>query len=226
MQTDLLDGMSTATSDLIVANPPYVPDSDAAACSRSRRSTSRRGAVRRRRRPARSSAGNPRHGGRTSGRRAAASSSSSASARTTRCATLAGATRLAGRCASATTCRASRATLVLRRVSREPTACSARSSRADSRRRSSTRTTLVAFKDINPQAPMHVLVVPRRHIATLNDLAAEDDALVGRDGPARRRARGASRATPSAATGRCSTATPTPGRRCSTSICTCSADGR
>ena len=38
---------------------------------------------------------------------------------------------------------------------------------------------LVAFKDINPQAPMHVLVVPRRHIATLNDLAALDDGLVG-----------------------------------------------
>ncbi len=38
---------------------------------------------------------------------------------------------------------------------------------------------LVAFKDINPQAPMHVLIVPRRHIASLNDLTAEDDALVG-----------------------------------------------
>ena len=38
---------------------------------------------------------------------------------------------------------------------------------------------LVAFKDINPQAPMHVLVVPRRHIASLNDLTAEDDGLVG-----------------------------------------------
>jgi histidine triad (HIT) family protein len=38
---------------------------------------------------------------------------------------------------------------------------------------------LVAFKDINAQAPMHVLVVPRRHIATLNDLAPEDDGLVG-----------------------------------------------
>jgi len=31
---------------------------------------------------------------------------------------------------------------------------------------------LVVFNDINPQAPMHVLVVPRRHVATLNDLAA------------------------------------------------------
>jgi len=38
---------------------------------------------------------------------------------------------------------------------------------------------LVAFKDITPQAPTHVLVVPRRHIASLNDLSAEDDALVG-----------------------------------------------
>jgi histidine triad (HIT) family protein len=38
---------------------------------------------------------------------------------------------------------------------------------------------VVAFKDINPQAAMHVLVVPRRHIATLNDLKPEDDALVG-----------------------------------------------
>jgi histidine triad (HIT) family protein len=38
---------------------------------------------------------------------------------------------------------------------------------------------LVAFKDINPQAPTHVLIVPRRHIATLNDLTPEDDGLVG-----------------------------------------------
>ena len=38
---------------------------------------------------------------------------------------------------------------------------------------------LVAFKDIDPQAPLHVLIVPRRHIETLNDLAVEDDALVG-----------------------------------------------
>jgi len=38
---------------------------------------------------------------------------------------------------------------------------------------------LVAFKDINPQAPLHVLIVPRRHIETLNDLAPGDDALVG-----------------------------------------------
>lgn len=38
---------------------------------------------------------------------------------------------------------------------------------------------LVAFRDINPQAPLHALVVPRRHIATLNDLGPDDDGLVG-----------------------------------------------
>ena len=38
---------------------------------------------------------------------------------------------------------------------------------------------VIAFNDINPQARMHVLVVPKRHIATLNDLSTEDDELVG-----------------------------------------------
>ena len=38
---------------------------------------------------------------------------------------------------------------------------------------------LVAFQDINPQAPTHVLVVPREHVATLNDLDPAHDALVG-----------------------------------------------
>ncbi len=38
---------------------------------------------------------------------------------------------------------------------------------------------LVAFKDVNPQAPLHVLIVPRRHLATLNDLTPEDDRLIG-----------------------------------------------
>jgi histidine triad (HIT) family protein len=38
---------------------------------------------------------------------------------------------------------------------------------------------MLAFNDINPQAPTHVLVVPKRHIESLNELAAGDDALVG-----------------------------------------------
>ncbi|OFW02451.1 MAG: histidine triad nucleotide-binding protein [Acidobacteria bacterium RIFCSPLOWO2_02_FULL_68_18] len=39
--------------------------------------------------------------------------------------------------------------------------------------------TLVAIKDINPQAPLHVLIIPRRHVATVNDLSPSDDGLVG-----------------------------------------------
>jgi len=38
---------------------------------------------------------------------------------------------------------------------------------------------LMAFTDINPQAPMHLLVVPKEHIPTLNDLDAKHDALMG-----------------------------------------------
>lgn len=39
---------------------------------------------------------------------------------------------------------------------------------------------VLAFRDINPQAPVHVLIIPKRHIATLNDLSQADAALVGR----------------------------------------------
>ena len=38
---------------------------------------------------------------------------------------------------------------------------------------------LVAFNDIAPAAPMHVLIVPREHIATVNELEPRHDALVG-----------------------------------------------
>ncbi len=38
---------------------------------------------------------------------------------------------------------------------------------------------VLAFNDINPQAPTHVLVIPKRHIASLSDLAADDDQIVG-----------------------------------------------
>ena len=37
-----------------------------------------------------------------------------------------------------------------------------------------------AFEDLNPQAPTHVLVVPRKHVATANDLGPQDEALVGK----------------------------------------------
>ena len=39
--------------------------------------------------------------------------------------------------------------------------------------------TAVAFRDINPQAPTHVLVIPRKHIATINHIDEEDQAVVG-----------------------------------------------
>lgn len=39
---------------------------------------------------------------------------------------------------------------------------------------------VLAFRDINPEAPVHILLIPRRHIATLNDLAAADAELIGR----------------------------------------------
>jgi histidine triad (HIT) family protein len=40
--------------------------------------------------------------------------------------------------------------------------------------------TVLAFHDIKPQAPVHVLVVPKRHVTSLLDLAPADDALAGR----------------------------------------------
>ena len=38
---------------------------------------------------------------------------------------------------------------------------------------------VLAFNDINPQASTHVLVVPKKHVATLNDLGPDDDGIVG-----------------------------------------------
>jgi histidine triad (HIT) family protein len=37
----------------------------------------------------------------------------------------------------------------------------------------------LAFRDLNPQAPTHVLVIPRKHISSLNELDDADAALVG-----------------------------------------------
>ena len=38
---------------------------------------------------------------------------------------------------------------------------------------------VIAIEDINPQAPLHLLIIPKTHIPTLNDLAPQDDALLG-----------------------------------------------
>jgi histidine triad (HIT) family protein len=39
---------------------------------------------------------------------------------------------------------------------------------------------VLAFKDINPQAPLHFLVIPKKPIATINDITPEDYAVVGK----------------------------------------------
>lgn len=39
--------------------------------------------------------------------------------------------------------------------------------------------TVIAFRDINPQAPTHVLVIPRKHISTINDVGVDDHVIVG-----------------------------------------------
>ena len=38
----------------------------------------------------------------------------------------------------------------------------------------------LAFKDLNPQAPTHLLVIPKKHITSLNELTREDESLIGR----------------------------------------------
>lgn len=38
---------------------------------------------------------------------------------------------------------------------------------------------VLAFKDINPAAPVHILVIPKKEIPTLNDITAEDKELIG-----------------------------------------------
>jgi histidine triad (HIT) family protein len=39
---------------------------------------------------------------------------------------------------------------------------------------------LVAFRDLHPQAPVHVLVIPRRHIASLAEVEASDEEVLGK----------------------------------------------
>lgn len=38
---------------------------------------------------------------------------------------------------------------------------------------------ILAFRDISPKAPQHILIIPKKHIATLNDVDAEDTELLG-----------------------------------------------
>jgi histidine triad (HIT) family protein len=38
---------------------------------------------------------------------------------------------------------------------------------------------LVAFKDISPKAPVHILIIPRKHLVSVLDIEADDSALIG-----------------------------------------------
>lgn len=39
---------------------------------------------------------------------------------------------------------------------------------------------IIAFRDIKPQAPSHLLIIPKQHIATINDTDSKDEQLLGR----------------------------------------------
>lgn len=39
---------------------------------------------------------------------------------------------------------------------------------------------VLAFKDINPQMPVHIIVIPKKHIKSIADLTIEDEALIGK----------------------------------------------
>ena len=38
---------------------------------------------------------------------------------------------------------------------------------------------VIAFRDVSPQAPTHILIIPRKHIATINDIPGDEASLVG-----------------------------------------------
>ena len=39
---------------------------------------------------------------------------------------------------------------------------------------------VLAFNDVNPQAPVHLLVIPKKHISTVNDIVEDDQVLMGK----------------------------------------------
>ena len=39
---------------------------------------------------------------------------------------------------------------------------------------------VLAFRDVNSQAPTHILLIPKKHIATVNDLSVEDESIMGK----------------------------------------------
>ena len=84
---------------------------------------------------------------------------------------------------------------------------------------------VLAFNDIDPQAPTHVLIVPKRHIPTLNDIGVEDEQIIG-ELVRRAAAIAKERDFQTPAIAPCSIPTGAPARAFFTSICICSAAGR
>ena len=84
---------------------------------------------------------------------------------------------------------------------------------------------VIAFRDIAPKAPIHVLVIPRRHIDSVADLGEAARRWPPRWSPSRTRSHGA-RASPSRAIGSSRTSARTPARASATSTSTCSAGRR
>ena len=39
---------------------------------------------------------------------------------------------------------------------------------------------VTAFRDIHPQAPTHILIIPRKHVATINELTTDDEQIIGK----------------------------------------------
>lgn len=39
---------------------------------------------------------------------------------------------------------------------------------------------VLAFNDVNPQAPTHLLIIPKKHVSTVNDLNQEDEVMMGK----------------------------------------------
>ena len=82
----------------------------------------------------------------------------------------------------------------------------------------------IVIHDISPQAPVHVLVIPKKAIPTLNDLTPGDAELVGGMFLVAQKVMNGDGSH--AITARCSTAAPGRSSRCSTSTCTCWRAGR
>jgi histidine triad (HIT) family protein len=39
---------------------------------------------------------------------------------------------------------------------------------------------VLAFNDVNPQAPLHIVIIPRKHISTVNEVAESDEVIMGK----------------------------------------------